>query len=278
MTALVNRVVITFCVLFPYILGYGQVNVFFSDTSRQDQIWYDSLTPRKKSDTLSLKDKVISNDIKNFSNNIYRLILKPDHSYSAINSDSLILSVYQPYQGLVIRNIVFNQLNTFGQELNDTTKKVLNFAQKAGNKTHFKTSERVLRNRLLIKEGDKIDPVILADNERLLRELSFIQDARIYIEHDTMSKDSIDLIVVIKDKWSMAFSAEIFDVDYGKIGIWNQNLFGLGNEVYFQTNYKFNRTPIIEFKTEYKINNIYNTLIEAKLGYEKKEDKEVSRI
>ncbi len=46
------------------------------------------------------------------------------------------------------------------------------------NKTHVNTNERIIRKNLLFSAGDTISPLTLSDNERILRDLPFINDAQ----------------------------------------------------------------------------------------------------
>lgn len=44
-----------------------------------------------------------------------------------------------------------------------------NWFERAGNKTHMLTRERVIRRDLLFKPGDKFDPQLVVRNKQLLR-------------------------------------------------------------------------------------------------------------
>lgn len=171
------------------------------------------------------------------------------------------------YSDRTIRKIQILKVNTFGQDVYDTTHQQLNLIQRVGNSTHVKTQDVVIRNRLLFKPGDLLDPLEVADNERLLRELPYIQDVNIVID-PVANTDSVDLTVIVKDVYPLGFSYELFDVDYGKAGLWNLNMFGTGHELRMYSTYNLSRSPKMNFKSAYRINNIYNTLITSTIRYE----------
>ena len=111
---------------------------------------------------------------------------------------------FNRYSGLPIRNIYIVSLE-LNQKIDDTTKHRKNFIINLGNKLHRKTREGNIRNNLFFKEGDKISPYLLADNERHLREQIYLQDARISLTAVGF-KDSVDVYVYTKDVFSIGGS------------------------------------------------------------------------
>ena len=61
---------------------------------------------------------------------------------------------------------------------------------------------RILSGRIFcFHEGDTISPLKLSDNERFLRELPYIDDARILVV--PVSDNEADIIVITKDVYSL---------------------------------------------------------------------------
>src|ERR1043165_5665808 len=85
---------------------------------------------------------------------------------------------YRVFEGKTIRRINIQRLG-FEKTFEDTVNNIRTIASKAANRLHVKTREWVIRNNLFIKEGDPLNAYELSDNERFLRTLSFVQDARI---------------------------------------------------------------------------------------------------
>jgi hypothetical protein len=132
---------------------------------------------------------------------------------------------YTRYSGKRIRKIVIQRLNVFGADINNpmsnNTKKIENVL----NKTHFNTNENIIRKNLLFSEGDRISPLVLSDNERILRQLPFIDDARIVVI--PVSDEEADIIVFTKDVYSLGGSYVYDGLKRGTISIFDKNIFGI---------------------------------------------------
>jgi hypothetical protein len=108
---------------------------------------------------------------------------------------------YIEYSGRKIRNIKIKRLNVFGTDIYSPDLSDPNKLEKFLNNTHINTNEIIVRKNILFSEGDTISPLILSDNERLLRELKFIDDARIIVV--PASETEADILVLTKDIYSM---------------------------------------------------------------------------
>jgi hypothetical protein len=173
---------------------------------------------------------------------------------------------YNHYSGKVIRRIDIKQLEIFGQNILDTAQVPEKMIQKLGNGLHVHTQHKVIYNQLLFAIGDTVDPFTIADNERLLREGPYFEDAVVLLVD--AGEDSTDVLIVTKDVLPIGFGIEIFDVKYGRTGMWNKNLLGLGHEFNYYLSYDFNRVPNYGHRINYRIQNIGNTFIKAEGTYE----------
>src|SRR5690606_38197302 len=108
---------------------------------------------------------------------------------------------FQKYEGKIIRNISTRQLG-FEQEVTDTSK-IIVFGTRLMNRLHVDTKDWVVRDNLFIKEGEELSAFKLADNERYLRTLKFLQDARIIVKPVKGSDDSVDLEIVTRDLFTI---------------------------------------------------------------------------
>ncbi len=107
---------------------------------------------------------------------------------------------FNVYGGKQIRYIYYNQLKVFGTTIEDTSvvpSKLIRFA----NMLHYDTRVWMIRQSLFFSEGDTVNAYKLVDNERYLRRLPFIQDARIYVINSYQSNDSIDIVVLNKRRF-----------------------------------------------------------------------------
>src|SRR5580698_3193954 len=111
-------------------------------------------------------------------------------------------SPYKAYEGKIIRHIYIRGYG-FEQTFTDTSKRLQYRGTQILNHLHHKTRDWVIRNNLFIKENTPVNAYKLADNERLIRSLNFIQDARILVAVQPDNTDSVDLVVIVKDLFSI---------------------------------------------------------------------------
>ncbi|MDU0370496.1 hypothetical protein ACFPAF_08845 [Hymenobacter endophyticus] len=130
----------------------------------------------------------------------------------------------------VVRRISIRTLDAFGFSISDTTRVPRNILEKAGNTLHIKTTKARVRQVLLFREGEELEPQALAESERLLRQTSELLDARVYVNERTTTADSVDIQVVTKDIFSISGSLAIRDVQAGVIGLRDVNFLGQGHQ------------------------------------------------
>lgn len=77
----------------------------------------------------------------------------------------------------------------------------INFLYTTANRLHVLTKTRIIQNELLFNEGDSYVHELVEETERNLRKLAFIGD--VFIQRDTVSEQTVNLIVHTRDKWSL---------------------------------------------------------------------------
>lgn len=192
------------------------------------------------------------------------LIVNTDANYKkrfASTSDAN----YKKYIGIRIRKIVIRRLNVFGTDINypylDNPKNY----EKILNKTHFNTTENIVRKNLLFKEGDEISPLKLSDNERFLRELPFIGDARILVV--PVSDQEADIVVFTKDVYSLGGDYLYRGLSRGSVSVFDKNILGWGHELGIDVPFD-NRVPNSPgLGGHYYANNIQKTFIDLNVFY-----------
>ena len=112
------------------------------------------------------------------------------------------------YKGKIIRSVELVRLS-FQSNIYDTTLVKYDLGVRLANVFHKNSREKVIRNNLFFKEGGRLYPYLVADNERYLRDLSFIQDARIIVDFAEDNTDSVDVVVITKDIFSMGGKLKI---------------------------------------------------------------------
>jgi hypothetical protein len=161
------------------------------------------------------------------------------------------------YSGMRIRKIEIKRLNVFGSNINSPDFYDPNKIEKLLNKTHLNTNENIIRKNLLFNEGDTISPLTLSDNERLIRQLPYINDARILIV--PVSDTEADVIVVTKDIYSLGGKVSFSGLDKGSFSVFEKNIFGMGHEFGIEIPYDSEFIDSPGFGANYRINNIIKT-------------------
>ena len=171
---------------------------------------------------------------------------------------------FESYNGRRINKIFIKRLDPFGTQVTDTSRQAKDWFSKAGNNTHATTKEWVVKNNLVVKEGDQVKPEVLRDAERILRSLSFIRDARVYII-PKKGKSEVDLLVITKDVWNITGSASYSDPENFEFSVTDRNFLGLGYELENEFPYSTDGKPNLGYLGTYRANNIKSTFITGEL-------------
>ncbi|MCE3227482.1 MAG: hypothetical protein K0S32_2033 [Bacteroidetes bacterium] len=172
---------------------------------------------------------------------------------------------YMKHEGKIIRMIRIVVYDPFGYSVTDSVRKKINYFQRAGNLSHITTRRWVVNNRLLFKQNDSLDALRLSETERLLRGAPFVNDAKITVEPLLTSDDTVDVRVIVHDKWAIQVPLMITDVT-SNIRLQNRNLFGLGQQ--FEQYVGFKRPDVFDYSGYYSIDNLDNTYISSRLAYQ----------
>lgn len=168
------------------------------------------------------------------------------------------------YKGKIIRSVQLIRLG-FECSIYDTCNIKNNFGIRMANAFHKNSREKVIRNNLFFKEGGRFYPYLVADNERYLRDLSYIQDARIVV--DFAGADSVDVVVLTKDVFSLNAKLKIDNVTRGRIAIGDENIGGSATKILFSGLYEQVRSPQKAFGAEISKRNIGGSFIDWTTGF-----------
>lgn len=169
------------------------------------------------------------------------------------------------YENRIIRNIVIQSLE-FGTLTRDTVRRLDKRLARFANNIHYNTRSWVVRNNLFFYENDKLSPYLLANNERYLRDLPYIRDARILV-WPAMGSDSVDVIVVTKDVLSIGGSLALRNSKSATVEIKEDNLMGWGDRLEFQALYDGKRRLPFGYGLEYIKRNIGGSFIDGSAGF-----------
>ncbi len=172
---------------------------------------------------------------------------------------------YMPYSGRRIRNIIIQRLNVFGSDIHNPDFSEPNKLENLLNKTHLNTNENIIRKNLLFNEGDTVSPLTLSDNERLIRQLPYIDDARIILI--PVSDEEADVLILTKDVYSLGGKVTFGGLDKGSVSIFEKNIFGMGHEFGIEVPYNSDFKDSPGLGVYYQINNIWKTFINLNVYY-----------
>jgi len=179
---------------------------------------------------------------------------------------------FDVYGGKQIRYVYYNQLKVFGTTIEDTSvvpSKLVRFA----NRLHYDTRTWVIKQSLFFREGDTVNAYKLVDNERYLRRLPFIQDARIYVINSYENNDSIDIVVLTKDVFEYGGAISSFNNTKASATVFNNNLLGAGQKVAFGFSWDNSYTPQWRSGASYTKYNVAGSFADVTLGYTMLNDK-----
>ncbi len=171
------------------------------------------------------------------------------------------------YKGKIIRSVETIRLG-FEYDIDDTTKIKNDFGVRMARTFHKNSTKNVIEKNLFFKKDDRLSPYLLADNERYLRELVYIKDARIYVEYAEGSSDSVDVVVVTKDVFSIGGKINISSKDRGRIELRDENFMGSGNQILVSGYYEKIRSPKTGIGAEFIKRNIGGSFIDLVAGYQ----------
>lgn len=227
---------------------------------------YNSPTERTKAFYDVLKQEFYKNRI---TKEIYKLLF----SEPAKNVSHQLQSVeesedpFVAYRNKIIGNIDVRKVNVIGPTVIDTTRQNTSWIAKTANKLHIDTHRKVLLKNLLVEEGDRIDPLFLADNERIIRALPYIRDVRIIVIPREEASDTVDLLLLTQDVWSISFDVRPRGIDAGRLSIDDKNILGFGHELNNSLFYDTDESPVLGYQGAYIVPNIAGTFIVGELNF-----------
>lgn len=207
-------------------LTFGQTQdyeKFDSDKSAKDSVMY-----------TKLKKKMGKSKI---GRQIYGFLFRDVYNSNVLKNEinKLETNPFAPYEDKIIGKITIQQLDIFGPSVNDTTRRGNRFERFASKNFHHNTRERVIRNSfLLFREGDKLNPQVFKDTERLLRANPIIHDARILVSERKGSEWLVDVLIIVQDVWSVNFDIGVGSPKDFRIGLEERNFQGNGHSLLYK--------------------------------------------
>src|SRR5690606_38966764 len=105
------------------------------------------------------------------------------------------------------------------------------------------------------------------DNERIIRELPYIQDARILIKPRDPESDTVDIVLVTKDVWSISGNVRPNGFNAGRLNIDDKNILGLGHELDNHIILSPDEDQNWGYEGIYRVPNLFGTFVTSELNY-----------
>jgi hypothetical protein len=107
---------------------------------------------------------------------------------------------------LVVGQVTIRIQDIFSTEENNEARGLQRFLQRGMNALHIQTRDYVLRKELLFHRGEPYRSELLAETERNLRELGYLNNIRVSAT-DTTDAGRVNILVSARDSWSLQANA-----------------------------------------------------------------------
>ncbi|MBK6265169.1 hypothetical protein JKA74_08975 [Marivirga sp. S37H4] len=176
--------------------------------------------------------------------------------------------VFKPFEGKIIGEISVKGIPILEGSVQDTTKKATSWYAKTINNIHVPTRKSIIKQNTLFKSGEKVDPFQLADNERILRRLRTIRDAKIYLIPRLDTPDIVDVEIVTQDVVSIGAALNYSSMNDFNFDIYDRNILGYARD--FQLSYYFDEheNPKHGYGFQYRVPNFWGSFIRGTFIYE----------
>jgi hypothetical protein len=179
---------------------------------------------------------------------------------------------FTDYEGLEIRNIDVFVFDRFSEPI--SLKSIQHFEEK--DSSAHKANKKLVYRQLIFKEGDKLDPLLMADAERFLRENTIYTDAYIRVV-PTEDCRFADIQVYVQDNrhWRAIFWASPTSIT---VGAGAYDFAGLPQSLSISGSGLFTKNNPYSFDLMYGLKNIARSQIDMNVHYFRQNIAQTSRI
>lgn len=176
---------------------------------------------------------------------------------------------YAAHIGKTIEVVIVHQVARFDPYWDADQGSSQQFLNSVTKPFHSYTKDRLIREYLLFEKGQPLDPFLLADSERMLRQLDFINDVRIILV-PLMGKndDSVVVIIETRDRWPFGIAGRIKEVNRYNVNLFFSNIGGYGIRLDNQLLYNGDLEPNLGYQGRLSKRNIKGSFIDGEALYE----------
>lgn len=221
--------------------------------------------PTKQEKTNALYDSLSAKANRSwFLKNLYPIVFSADSVEATIHTDD---QNFERWKGKVIRSISIKCVEVFPPDSTDSEQHTLSLLKRVGNEIHIQTREWVIKDNLLFHTGDKLSPKVLRRNIAYLRSLNYLSDIKFFIISTKQKSDSVDVLIVVQDKFSISLKGQFKSINKFNIRIDDQNFLGLGNQLKNEWRIDPQHQNSVGWISYYSIPNIRRTFIKGEMEY-----------
>lgn len=173
-------------------------------------------------------------------------------------------SNFEGYANKIVRKIEIDFIG-LDRSVYDTTRRMNKTLSRIANSLHTQTKENVIRNHLFVYKNKPLNPFLLADNERFLRSLDFILDARMVVT-PLEGTDSVDIVVITRDVFSLGGSLG-GSPTAPEFSLYDANLAGGGQRFQFSGKLDPGRDPRFGYSLQYQKSSLLGSLANLEMAY-----------
>jgi hypothetical protein len=180
-------------------------------------------------------------------------------------------------EGKIIRSINIEQRH-FGNDVNRPTFQKMNALINFANQLHDKTNKSTIAKNIFIKVDEPLNPLLVAYNEKWLRDLGYIQDARILAYPNKEDTNKVDVFVVTKDILPIGGNFNVKEANAFELNLTTENINDLGNAFSISQNYDHDRKTVSGWGFDYTTRNILGSFLDLKTGAKSYTDNYANRM
>lgn len=175
------------------------------------------------------------------------------------------IKTLESYSGKRINTIVIEQHN-LATSIDAKDTKLKDIFTKIGNALQSNTNKKQIKENLFFKEWNLFDPSIIAYNEKWLRDLNYIQDAKITATVTPYDTNQVDILVVTKDLFNYGGEVLINNKEAYAARMNNINFLGTGNSIQVIQNFENQRSPKSGWGYDFGLTNLMGSFISINVG------------
>jgi hypothetical protein len=175
---------------------------------------------------------------------------------------------FEKFKGKIINQIQISSVS-YETSFNDTLQSGKKIKRAVEEALYNSTTNKTMLRNLFFNTGDTLYPYLIADNEKFLRELAFIQDARIIASIDPADSNGVVINIQWKDIFPFGGSGNLGSLQSFNAEVNHNNLLGLGDKIQINALYDLDRRPLAATGFEYIKRNLFGSFLNLTVGIDK---------